>query len=127
ADVSRRHLVSASESGFVTVLGGKLTTYRRMAEDAVDLASESRGLQAAPSRTPSLRLVERVVPPSDDLLDDATGLTRAEVEFAVREEGAMNADDVLDRRTRVGLVDDDRERCREAVEEVVARTLAGLV
>ncbi|WAA64535.1 glycerol-3-phosphate dehydrogenase/oxidase [Microbacterium oxydans] len=124
ADVSRRHLVAVSDAGFVTVLGGKLTTYRRMAEDAVDLASEVRGLQAAPSRTAALRLVDRDVPTMSEVLDDATGLTRAEVEFAVRVEGAVTAEDVLDRRTRVGLVDADRDRCLPAVEAVVARTLA---
>jgi glycerol-3-phosphate dehydrogenase len=126
ADVSRRHLVSASETGFVTVLGGKLTTYRRMAEDAVDLAVQTRGIQAAPSGTASLRLVDRVVPASEELLDGATGLTTAEVEFAVQVEGAMTVDDVLDRRTRVGLVDADRTRCHAAVEAVVARTVADL-
>src|SRR5690606_22749259 len=31
ADISRRHLVARSDAGFVSVLGGKLTTYRRMA------------------------------------------------------------------------------------------------
>jgi glycerol-3-phosphate dehydrogenase len=36
ADLSRRHLVHASPSGVITVTGGKLTTYRQMAEDAVD-------------------------------------------------------------------------------------------
>ena len=51
----------------------------------------------------------------------------AEVEYAVRVEGAMTVDDVLDRRTRVGLVDADRERCRGAVETLVARTVADLV
>ena len=127
ADVSRRHLVTTSASGFVTVLGGKLTTYRRMAEDAVDLVSRTRGLQAAPSRTASVRLVDRVVPDSGELLDDATGLTSAEVEFAVRVEGAMTVDDVLDRRTRVGLVDADRARCHAGVEAVVARTVADLI
>ncbi|WP_029265311.1 MULTISPECIES: glycerol-3-phosphate dehydrogenase/oxidase [unclassified Microbacterium] len=126
ADISRRHLVTVSTAGFVTVLGGKLTTYRRMAEDAVDLAGRTRGLQAGPSRTASLRLVDREVPASDDVLDDATGLTTAEVEFAVHTEGAMSVDDVLDRRTRVGLVDADRARCHAAVENVVARTLADL-
>jgi glycerol-3-phosphate dehydrogenase len=35
-DLSRRHQVSRSDSGVVTVTGGKLTTYRQMAEDAVD-------------------------------------------------------------------------------------------
>lgn len=126
ADVSRRHLVSTSDAGFVTVLGGKLTTYRRMAEDAVDLASRVRGLAAGPSSTASRRLVDREVPPSAELLDDTTGLSRADVEYAVRVEGAMTADDVLDRRTRIGLVDADRDRCRPAVETVVARTLAGI-
>lgn len=126
ADVSRRHLVAASDAGFVTVLGGKLTTYRRMAEDAVDLAARTRGLHASPSRTASLRLIDRAVPTSRDVLDEATGLTAAEVEFAVRVEGAMTVDDVLDRRTRVGLVAADRERCLAAVETVVARTLADL-
>ncbi len=36
ADLSRRHLVDVSPSGVVTVTGGKLTTFRRMAADAVD-------------------------------------------------------------------------------------------
>ena len=38
ADLSRRHTVRTSASGVVTVTGGKLTTYRRMAEDTVDTA-----------------------------------------------------------------------------------------
>ena len=38
ADLSRRHRVTTSEGGMVTVTGGKLTTYREMAEDAVDAA-----------------------------------------------------------------------------------------
>ncbi|MGH9028458.1 MAG: glycerol-3-phosphate dehydrogenase/oxidase [Acidimicrobiales bacterium] len=36
ADLSRRHRVRSSDSGLVTVTGGKLTTYRKMAEDTVD-------------------------------------------------------------------------------------------
>src|SRR5690606_8644359 len=36
ADISRRHAVLTSPDGVVTVVGGKLTTYRRMAQDAVD-------------------------------------------------------------------------------------------
>ena len=38
ADLSRRHAVSVSARGLVTVTGGKLTTYRKMAADAVDAA-----------------------------------------------------------------------------------------
>ena len=38
ADLSRRHVVLTSDSGIITVTGGKLTTYREMAEDTVDAA-----------------------------------------------------------------------------------------
>lgn len=38
ADLSRRHVVLTSESGIITVTGGKLTTYREMAQDTVDAA-----------------------------------------------------------------------------------------
>ncbi|MFP3901191.1 MAG: FAD-dependent oxidoreductase [Acidimicrobiia bacterium] len=38
ADLSRRHRISTSPGGMVTVTGGKLTTYREMAQDAVDAA-----------------------------------------------------------------------------------------
>lgn len=132
ADISRRHLVTESAGGFVDVLGGKLTTYRRMAEDAVDLAARLRGLHAPPSRTASLRLVDRDVPrsgataPASAPLADDLSLTREEVEYAVRAEGAMTADDVLDRRTRIGLVDADRARALGTVETIVAETIADL-
>ncbi|WP_258567215.1 MULTISPECIES: glycerol-3-phosphate dehydrogenase C-terminal domain-containing protein [unclassified Microbacterium] len=95
-----------------------------MAEDAVDLALHTRGLTAPPSRTASLRLVDRRVPVAREPVDEETGLTSAEVEYAVRVEGAMTVEDVLDRRTRIGLVDADRERCRAAVEAIVQRSLA---
>ncbi|MBX4180165.1 FAD-dependent oxidoreductase, partial [Streptomyces geysiriensis] len=49
ADISRRHAVLTSPEGVVTVVGGKLTTYRRMAEDAVDAAVAARRLGAGPS------------------------------------------------------------------------------
>jgi glycerol-3-phosphate dehydrogenase len=53
ADLSRRHVVRVSESGMVTVVGGKLTTYRRMAADTVDtvLTVLGRGRRAPRSRT----------------------------------------------------------------------------
>ena len=46
ADLSRRHAVSVSDRGLVTVTGGKLTTYRRMAEDTVDRVVELDGKRA---------------------------------------------------------------------------------
>ncbi|MYR59012.1 FAD-dependent oxidoreductase, partial [Streptomyces sp. SID625] len=54
ADVSRRHAVLTSPDGVTTVVGGKLTTYRRMAEDAVDAAVRTHRLPAGPSPTAAL-------------------------------------------------------------------------
>jgi glycerol-3-phosphate dehydrogenase len=60
ADMSRRHAVSRSASGVVTVTGGKLTTYRKMAADTVDevvasLAHDGHGRRRR-SRTKQLPL-----------------------------------------------------------------------
>ena len=73
ADLSRRHSVHTSPSGVVTVTGGKLTTYRRMAADAVDAALRTLPGDAAPSPTKRLRLVggEGIDPPRARL--DAPG------------------------------------------------------
>jgi glycerol-3-phosphate dehydrogenase len=56
ADLSRRHTVRASDGGLVTVTGGKLTTYRKMAEDTVDTAVTVLGRKGLRCRTRNLRL-----------------------------------------------------------------------
>jgi glycerol-3-phosphate dehydrogenase len=53
ADLSRRHVVRVSGSGLVTVVGGKLTTYRKMAADTVDTVLA--GLDRPGRRTPRSR------------------------------------------------------------------------
>ena len=133
ADISRKHLVRQSEAGFVNVLGGKLTTYRRMAEDAVDLAVNTRALNAPPSRTSQLRIVDVDDALAGSKMSDAADpvaegipVSRAEIEYAVRVEGALTADDVLDRRTRIGLVEADRARCSDVVARIVGETRATL-
>ncbi len=155
ADLSRRHAVLVSGSGVVTVVGGKLTTYRRMAQDAVDRAIRTAGLEAAPCRTRSLpllgagspaelaevtapaRLVRRYGTEAPDVLANAlahglTGaealavvdqripVTLAELLFGVTHEGAADVGDLLDRRTRVGLIPEDRV----AAEPLASRALA---
>lgn len=180
SDVSRRHLVEVSPStGAVNVLGGKLTTYRTMAEDAVDLAVKHAELTAGPCWTTDLPLVGAPAPvgarsavkaPSAAgalSMDEPAGtlpaalvarygteaaqvlasatmpgaasavgqgiegaghldVTRAEIEWAVTHEGALDADDVLDRRTRIGLVPADRAVVHDVVQELVAGALARL-
>ena len=63
-DLSRRHRVDTSPSGVVTVTGGKLTTYRRMAADAVDQVVRLLGRGPSRSPTASLRLVGAGAPPA---------------------------------------------------------------
>lgn len=142
ADLSRKHAVIRTEGGPIGIVGGKLTTYRKMAEDAVDAAIEVAGLSARPCRTRHLpvvgaansavlgmltapqALVQRYGAEASLLAADPSRLervapgidiTRAEVEFAVSHEGALDVDDVLDRRTRIGLVPRERARAEEAV------------
>jgi glycerol-3-phosphate dehydrogenase len=155
ADLSRKHAVKVGPSGVVSIIGGKLTTYRRMAQDVLDRAVSVAGLAAGPCRTREIPLVgawsrpdsTRVpgLPASlvarhgglapaviasttvpDRLRPIAPGLdvTRAEIEYAVTHEGALDVADVLDRRTRIGLVSADAERARAAVQEIVAVALS---
>ena len=56
ADLSRRHKVERSASGLITVTGGKLTTYRKMAADTVDAVQRELGSTGVASRTKRLRL-----------------------------------------------------------------------
>lgn len=56
ADLSRRHTVHTSAGGVVTVTGGKLTTYRKMAEDTVDAVTVALGRQSLKCVTKDLRL-----------------------------------------------------------------------
>ena len=53
ADLSRKQYLSVSGAGLVTITGGKMTTYRRMAADAVDLVCKRLGVSAR-SRTKRL-------------------------------------------------------------------------
>ncbi|MEO3761447.1 glycerol-3-phosphate dehydrogenase/oxidase [Mycobacterium sp. B14F4] len=155
ADVSREHAVTESPSGVISVIGGKLTEYRYMAEDVVDRAIALRGLTATECRTRNLPLVGAPSNPvatlrspvelpgslvarfgaeapnviaaascerPTDPVADGIDVIRAEFEYAVTHEGALTADDIVDRRTRIGLVQADRERVVAVAEELLARS-----
>ena len=49
---------------------------------------------------------------------DGIDVIRAEFEYAVTHEGALTVDDIVDRRTRIGLVDADRDRVVDVAEEL---------
>jgi len=57
ARLSRDHVVNISEAGLMTIAGGKWTTYRKMALDAVDQAIRLGELEAGASRTQDRKLV----------------------------------------------------------------------
>jgi glycerol-3-phosphate dehydrogenase len=147
SDLSRRHAILESADGVLTVVGGKLTTYRRMAEDGLDAAVTRRFRvgEVAASRTRSLplvgawprersgeiaaapRLVRRygAEAPYVAALPDgpaaARGVTAQELRWGVRVEGALDVDDLLDRRTRLGLVASDREASVDAAAAALLR------
>ncbi|NXJ69237.1 GPDM protein, partial [Rostratula benghalensis] len=54
--ISRNHVVTISESGLVTIAGGKWTTYRAMAQDTIDAAVQEHNLKAGSSKTIGLQL-----------------------------------------------------------------------
>ncbi|XP_061860972.1 glycerol-3-phosphate dehydrogenase, mitochondrial [Colius striatus] len=54
--ICRNHIVNISESGLVTIAGGKWTTYRSMAQDTIDAAIQAHHLNAGSSRTIGLQL-----------------------------------------------------------------------
>ena len=153
ADVSRDHAVTESESGVLSVIGGKLTEYRYMAEDVIDRAVQLRSLTAGPCRTRNLPLVgapanpvatlrtpvglpgslvarygaeapnviaRATCPRPTEPVADGIDVTRAEFEYAVTHEGALTVDDILDRRTRIGLVAEDRARAQDVAGELLA-------
>ncbi len=76
ADLSRKHAVLVSPEGVVTVVGGKLTTYRQMAEDAVDRAVTSGGLSADSCRTRDLPLLGAARPGALARVDAPARLVR---------------------------------------------------
>lgn len=142
ADISRRHLVRRT-GRMVTVTGGKLTTFRRMAQDVIDLLTD------APCRTRDIGLVgagpadiSREIPAvlrrrygSEAEAVWALGDTNpelrepivagapfygAEAAFGVAAELALTVDDLVSRRTRLSLVAADRYAAESGVADLLS-------
>ncbi|MBV8790175.1 MAG: glycerol-3-phosphate dehydrogenase/oxidase [Mycobacterium sp.] len=155
ADVSREHAVIESASGVISVIGGKLTEYRYMAQDVLDHAVKLRHLPAGKCQTRNLPLIGASVNPGltvespdaalpvslvqrygaeapnviatatcdrpTDPVAEGIDVTRAEFEYAITHECALDIADIVDRRTRIGLVPDDRERAVSVAKEFLGR------
>jgi len=129
--LSREHAVVVSDSGLITITGGKWTTYRVMGRDAVDHAAEVGGLPHKPCTTEALRLhgwtdgpealdealseygseapdIRAMVAAAPELgrkLHERLPYIEAEVVWAARHEAARTIEDVLARRTRSLFLD----------------------
>jgi glycerol-3-phosphate dehydrogenase len=57
AKLSREHSITEPVPGLITIAGGKLTTYRVMAEDTVDRACESAGIDVPATKTDQIALI----------------------------------------------------------------------
>ncbi|MCC5941226.1 MAG: glycerol-3-phosphate dehydrogenase/oxidase [Balneolaceae bacterium] len=130
ASLSRDHTLMISDSGLVTITGGKWTTYRKMAQDTIDQAATVAGLNIKECVTENLRIhgwlknvdksdplhhygsdrveIYKMIKENPELgekLHERLPYLKAEVIWSVRNEMAMTAEDVLSRRTRALLLD----------------------
>ncbi|NUL46562.1 glycerol-3-phosphate dehydrogenase/oxidase [Cellulosimicrobium funkei] len=149
ADISRRHLVRDVPGEPITVVGGKLTTYRRMAQEAVDAVAARLGVDrrsrtarmplvgaagpaelagvTAPRRlvdrygteAPRVQALSREEPWLAEEIVEGTGFTGAELLFGVLAEGAATVEDLLARRTRLAFAPEDADRAKDAAERVL--------
>ena len=127
--LSRDHTILISNAGLLTIAGGKWTTYRKMAQDAVEQAQTMAGLEERPCTTehlqihgwtrqsipepnlrvygadaPALQEIARKEPALAAKLHPQLPYTGAEVVWAVNQEMARTVEDVLARRTRALLL-----------------------
>ena len=129
-EISRSHKLVVSQSGLVTITGGKWTTYRKMAEDTVNAGIRARKLPGRECQTRHLKIhgykenpdtgdrmyiygsdleeiqaMQRQNPAWAERLNGDSDFTAGEVIWAVRKEMARTVDDVLARRVRVLYLD----------------------
>jgi len=129
AALSRDHVVHISQTGLITIAGGKWTTYRKMAQDVVDQAAllgdlEVRecvtsnlpihGYHRNPERfghlktygsdAPAIQALIRERPDYAERLHPEMPYLVGEVVWSVRHEMARTVEDVLSRRTRALLL-----------------------
>jgi glycerol-3-phosphate dehydrogenase len=142
--LSRKHLVDRSESGLINVLGGKWTTYRKMGEDAIDLALKHQSLTDKKSGTEHLQIFgfdtasswENALHVygseqeklnnygSLESLSDNVYISEAQIRYGVQEEMVFTLEDMLARRTRCLFLDaKETVRIAPKVAEILADEL----
>lgn len=144
AAISRDHTILVSNSGLITVTGGKWTTYRKMAEDVIDQAEMVSGVDQKRCETETLQVhgwSREVIPETNlrsygsdaakiralgmtEKIHPALNLSVAEVVWHVREEMARTVEDVLSRRSRCLLLNSRASiEAAPRVAEIMAKEL----
>eukprot|EP00095_Tigriopus_kingsejongensis_P006863 maker-scaffold6121_size4100-snap-gene-0.1 protein:Tk06863 transcript:maker-scaffold6121_size4100-snap-gene-0.1-mRNA-1 annotation:"fad-dependent oxidoreductase" len=145
AAISRDHTIVVSNSGLVTVTGGKWTTYRKMAEDVIDQAEMVSGVDQKPCETATLQIqgwTRKEIPEpnlkpygadapairalgQDEKIHPLLTLTVAEVRWHARQEMARTVEDVLARRSRCLLLNAKASiEAAPAIAKILAEELA---
>ncbi len=131
--ISREHHLSVSLSGLITITGGKWTTYRKMAADAVDNAAFIGKLNKEKCSTAETKIGDELEKENriQEILKDDTSLaekihtkypfTKAEIVYAVKFEMAICIEDILARRIRLLFLD---ARLAIALAPMVASIMA---
>ncbi len=149
ADISRRHLLLDDPDRPVTIAGGKLTTYRVMAADAVDAVCRRMGVARASSTAhlpllgagspadlasvpaparfvrrygalaPELVALTTARPELGDRVLPEQPTTWAELVYGALAEGGLTAADLVERRTRIALVEATRDQALAAGERAL--------
>jgi glycerol-3-phosphate dehydrogenase len=122
SEISRAHVIRVPQPGWIDVAGGKLTTYRLIAEQAVDRIARRLKLRSRPCRTAE----ERLLPP--EVAGDTSGVLPPEarpeiIEHYCRNEWAVHLDDVMVRRTSWHYYEDDPAGLAGRVAEWMAAAL----
>ena len=148
-EISRSHKIMQSNSGLVSIIGGKWTTYREMSEDLIDKVESFFNLEKTKSVTEHLKihgyqentnfknplyfygsdldLIEKMIQKNPDLatvISDKLSINKAQIIFAIQNEFARNTYDILARRTRALFLDAEESlKIAPKVIEIIAREL----
>jgi glycerol-3-phosphate dehydrogenase len=128
-EVSRRHKITFTKSGLLSIIGGKWTSYRQMAEETIDKGIKAGVLEHRKCVTKNLSFlngkitskperlqiygnqsneIEKMIIQQTelgDLLDSALPYTKAEILWICRNEMPRAIEDILARRTRALFLD----------------------
>lgn len=151
SDISREHLLLDAAGEPLTIVGGKLTTYRRMAQDTVDAATRRLGIHrpcltdrlplvgaAPPSALARVRAPRRLVRRYGTLAPQLLAMIeqdrslgepvaagsdtqRVELLYGLMYEGALTCADLVERRTRITMRDAMRDESAAVADELIGQ------